>query len=365
MSEFKINSLGADSRYKGKISVGCRQCAKGRKMVLFITGECDFNCFYCPISEKRGNKDDIYVNERPITDDDRGISEMIEEAKLINALGTGITGGDPIKVLSRTIKYIKILKNNFGKNHHIHLYTATPVNKEQVGLLDNAGLDELRLHILPKFWSNFEESGYKNSIKILMKSNITPGVEIPIFPDKKEELKTLVFALEKAGLPFINLNELEVSETNAKGLEKEGYVCGKNSLVGVHGSRKVGLEMLNLLVEIGINVCTSKYKDSIQLRNRLCQRARNIAKEFEIITGDGTILRGIIETKNPKETAEKLKKDLGLKSGDYFINIEKKRVEVAPEIAEEVAREIEEKCFIVESYPIYKELEVERIPLSK
>jgi pyruvate formate-lyase activating enzyme-like uncharacterized protein len=48
MPQIKIKSLGADSGYKGRISAGCRQCAKGRKMVLFITGECDFHCFSSP-----------------------------------------------------------------------------------------------------------------------------------------------------------------------------------------------------------------------------------------------------------------------------------------------------------------------------
>jgi len=205
MSKFRIKSLGADSRYKGRISKGCCQCAKGRKMVLFITGECDFHCFYCPISEKRGNKDGIYANERPIKDD-TGIFEMLKEAKLINALGTGITGGDPIKVLARTVKYIKILKKEFGSKHHIHLYTAIPVTEKQIKLLDDAGLNELRLHILPEFWNNFEKSKYKYSIHALHKSNITPAVEIPLLPDKKKELKNLIFALDEAGLPFINLN---------------------------------------------------------------------------------------------------------------------------------------------------------------
>ena len=365
MPQIKLKSLGADSRYKGRISAGCRQCAKGRKMVLFITGECDFHCFYCPISEKRGNKDDIYVNERKIADDDKGISGMIEEAKAINALGTGITGGDPIKVLDRTVKYIRILKKEFGVKHHIHLYTATPVTGEQVRLLDDAGLDELRLHILPKFWSSFEKSKYRDSLLAVMKSNITPAVEIPLMPDKKKELKNLIIALDEIGLPFINLNELEISETNEQGLDERGYACRKNSLVGVEGSRKLGLEMLKLPVTMGINVCTSTYKDSIQLRNRLIQRAKNVARNFDVITKDGTIIYGIIKTKNPDETVKKLKKDFGVMKREYRINTEKNRIEIVPELAEEISRKTDLACFIVESYPTYEEIEVERIPLGR
>ncbi len=366
MSEFKINSLslGADSKYKGKISKGCRQCAMGRKMVLFITGECDFNCFYCPISKKRGNKDDIYVNERLITDDENGISIMIEEARLTNALGTGITGGDPIKVLLRTVKYIKILKCEFGKSHHIHLYTATAVTEEQIKLLDDAGLDELRLQILQKFWDNFDKSGYKNSILALQKSKITPAVEIPLFPDKKNELKKLILALDKIKLPFINLNELEISETNSDELEERSYFCRKDSLVGVVGSRELGIEMLKLPVKMGINVCTAKYKDSIQLRNRLLNRAENVARNFELITEDGTIMRGIIETSNLANIVKIIEKDFGLTKEDYAVNPEKNRIELGAEIVEEIAAKTELKCFIIEFYPVHDEIEIERIPLA-
>src|SRR5205809_4132928 len=35
---------------RGRLSVGCRQCTDGSKMVLFVTGLCSFHCFHCPVS---------------------------------------------------------------------------------------------------------------------------------------------------------------------------------------------------------------------------------------------------------------------------------------------------------------------------
>ncbi len=38
---------------RGRLSVGCRQCTDGSKMVLFVTGICSFHCFYCPVSDEK------------------------------------------------------------------------------------------------------------------------------------------------------------------------------------------------------------------------------------------------------------------------------------------------------------------------
>ena len=44
----------------GNLAKGCKQCVKGEKTVLFITGKCSLRCFYCPISDQKKNKDVIY-----------------------------------------------------------------------------------------------------------------------------------------------------------------------------------------------------------------------------------------------------------------------------------------------------------------
>ena len=68
-------------------------------MVLLVTGKCSYKCYYCPLSLKKQGKDDTYANEKLVQDDD----DIIFEAESIEARGTGITGGDPLLAMKKTV----------------------------------------------------------------------------------------------------------------------------------------------------------------------------------------------------------------------------------------------------------------------
>jgi pyruvate formate-lyase activating enzyme-like uncharacterized protein len=70
-----IKNTGHFSKCTGEISKGCRLCVKGRKLVVFVTGVCSRNCYYCPLSEEKKNKDVIFANERPVNSKSDIISE--------------------------------------------------------------------------------------------------------------------------------------------------------------------------------------------------------------------------------------------------------------------------------------------------
>lgn len=143
---------------------GCLHCKKGSKMVLFITGICHQSCFYCPISQERKNKDLTYANEKLILND----KDILFVVREMDASGTGITGGEPLLKLKKLIYYIKLLKNNFGEKHHIHLYTSIPVSKSVLSIFSKIKLDEIRIHPLYNYWklkrNNYMLRLYSNSI---------------------------------------------------------------------------------------------------------------------------------------------------------------------------------------------------------
>ncbi|MCJ7517453.1 MAG: radical SAM protein, partial [Methanomassiliicoccales archaeon] len=103
----KVRSMEARSAYTGRLPRGCVLCRKGAKMVLLVTGKCETGCFYCPLSRKKKGRDVIYADEKRVRNDE----DVIGEARSIDAEGTGITGGDPVLVLDRTIRYVTLLKS--------------------------------------------------------------------------------------------------------------------------------------------------------------------------------------------------------------------------------------------------------------
>lgn len=367
----KIFTWLNDSQYTTPLSPGCKMCEKGAKIVILITGLCSAKCFYCPLSVKKLGKDRIFANEWELEKEEDS-EKLIREAEYIEATGAGITGGDPLIVWKRTKRYITILKETFGSKFHIHLYTSGLKNNKHVNDLVSAGLDEIRYHPTPKNWSNMNNSPIASSIINALKTDIDVAVEIPVIPSMEDEIFSLIKWANEIGIKWVNLNELEYSETNAKILNDKGFTVKNDISAAVKGSQDTAYSVINRISEmdffIGVHYCSSSFKDATQLRNRIKRRAKNIARDYEVITDEGTILKGVIYAKNMSlgKLHNLLKKEFSIQNNQLIINKEKKRIELNILVLQKIATNLKEQnleCFIVEEYPTADGLEVERIPL--
>ena len=367
-SSYKVNNL----------SKGCKLCVQGKKSVFFITGICPENCFYCPLSEKKFKKDVIYINEWP-TKDWRNIKK---EITLCKSSGIGITGGDPLAKLNRTITYIKKLKKEFGKNFHIHLYTPlTLVTKSTLSKLNQAGLDEIRFH------PNLEDK--KNWKKILLAKdfNWKIGIEIPIIPGKEKITKELIDNYSSS-LDFFNLNEFEYSDTNAMKLNLQNYHTKNTLSYAIKGSQDLALSLLEYIEKnypkLNVHYCTAQLKDKIQMKNRIKKRASSIKKNFDKITKDGTLIRGaiylaeLLPTKKQKIRKQRkkiiLKKLNALKraiEGDFklhlYLDKNGLRLLTSEKNVKNLSKKISPKLFklaVIEEYPTFDAFIVEMDFLS-
>lgn len=367
----KITSWLNDSLYIAPLSPACTMCAKGSKMVVLVTGLCPANCFYCPLSFKKGGKDRIFANEWEL-ENENDTKKLIQEADYIDATGAGITGGDPLIVWKRVKKYILLLKDTFGSKFHIHLYTSALQNADRIEDLISAGLDEIRFHPFPRFWRDMDKNPITRSITNALETGADVALEIPVLPDMEQEIFSLITWSNNNGLQWINLNELEYSERNVEFLNNRKYMVKNDISAAVKGSQETAITIMNMVknenLDIGVHYCSVSFKDGIQLKNRIKRRARNIVKAHETISDEGTILKGVVC--KPGNSLIKLlnllKEEYNIPDKFLFADVEKNRIEISFWILEIIAKDLTQKgykCFIVEEYPTADRLEVERIPL--
>jgi pyruvate formate-lyase activating enzyme-like uncharacterized protein len=335
---------------------------KGEKLVLFVTGECAKDCFYCPISEERYSQAVIFANEVKVTK----VDEAIAEAELSRAKGMGITGGEPLQELQCTLEFIRAFKDKFGKSFHIHLYTgleSVPLNAVEQ-LLD-AGLDELRLHRF-KVGDDYQE------LRKLIKGRARLGLEIPVIPGMLKSLKDFFRQLDEIGIDFINLNEMEFTSRNAPQLRKRGFKLDTDTIASVQDSEAEAIELLEWAARetsLNIHYCPLSLKDGAQLRNRFKRRARSIAKPFETISEEGLLVKGVIIPSDElglTAIQEMLQKEYQVPPKYIWANEGKSRIEITPSTARRLARQLKAKGLsvgIVEEYPIDTRFQVAYSPL--
>ncbi|MEK6987320.1 MAG: radical SAM protein [Candidatus Thermoplasmatota archaeon] len=346
------------SLIKGQLPVGCAQCTEGAKMVLFVTGLCSFHCFYCPVSDEKMYKDVIYADEKRVEED----ADVLEEARAIRAKGAGITGGDPLEAVDRTCHYIRLLKGEFGPEFHTHLYTMS-TDPDKIRKLAEAGLDELRFHVPPGLWARAETSGFVDAVRLAKSLGMTVGVEVPLIPEREEDLVKLVEWAESEGLSFVNLNEMEYSDANFARMKVRGYEIKHELSYGVKGADQVALRLLERPWGITVHYCTSGYKDAWQLRTRIKRRAENVARPWDVITQDGTLVKGIIEGEGLDSLMREIARKFRVPQEFMGLDAARKRIEIAPWILEEIAPRLERPSYVVEEYPTADGLEVERTRL--
>ena len=354
---------------------GCIQCQMGSKLVLFITGNCHWQCDYCPLSETRRDIDWMFANERRCETFD----EVIEEARAMRATGAGITGGDPLMAKERTLEGIARLKKEFGPEFHLHMYTSIPFRPEVASDFADAGLDEIRFHLL-----DLHAERYRSTISACAEAGILTGVEIPCEPDKREELLSLLDKLRDFDISFLNLNELEITVGNHDNMELRGFNLSTEITAGAAGSNELAHEMKSRVMAADQGVadpmdgtirepfgfhlkfCTAVFKDSGQMRRRFLRRGESTIAPHEVLTEDGTLIFGAIDSdeESKEDWMDEIVNETGLPRRFLLWDEKNGRIEMPLVIAEDIAEQIEEPVFMVEVLPTHERLEVTMVLLN-
>ncbi len=297
MTKHQIKETPFHSVRLRSLPKGCQQCVKGEKAVLYITGVCERNCSFCPTADEKKKRDVSYINEQEIT-----ATSFAEQWKTIqteldrqDAKGVGITGGNPLLRLNRTVSCIRQLKKRYGKSFHIHLYTTlTPIiTNEKLLTLYSAGLDEIRFH--PDIESSAHWHILNDCLDPEWKWDV--GIEIPLLPDKKKETRSLLDYFSQQ-VSFINLNELEMADNSFTDFFELGYHCKDDSSYAIQNSFALGMDCLKRQekhrISPKMHLCTAELKNTVQLGNRIKRTAQHSRMPHDVVTPDGMFRRGAI-----------------------------------------------------------------------
>ncbi len=309
---------------------GCLLCRRGAKLVLFVTGLCRRSCWYCPLSRERKDRDVVFANDREV----RSVRDVLEEAEVMSALGSGITGGEPLLVLDRVVEYGSSLKDTFGREHHIHLYTGSAPTRDELAALQGL-VDEIRLHPPQELWPRILDSPFARSAEWARGMGFDVGIEVPALPG----LEGLIPALPL--LDFLNINELEWGESCADAMRHRNLVPADGLHNAVKNSHRWAIPLRK---EEKVHWCTSSFKDSVQLRERLKRIARNTARPFEEVTRDGTVVYGVLELDG--RTGESFAPLRGVP----FEQVEN-RLELGWRVLKRTAKQLPGNKYIIERYP--------------
>lgn len=368
----ETKEIDGNSLLVGELPPGCNLCTKGSKMVLFVTGLCDSSCYYCPISQEKSGRDVVFADEMPVVDE----ADILFEVKAIKGEGAGISGGDPLCDLDRTLKFIRLLKQEYGPKFHLHLYTSqTDVSEDVLRRLHDAGLDEIRFHPQTNDWSGIQRA---------VEMDMLVGLEVPAIPGKQEDLKKIAKRAEDIGVSFLNINELEASETNFDRLVSMGMRLTNMESASIEGSASAAREVLEWsedgLQNLSVHFCSARFKDSVQMRRRLERRLDQTIRNFEerdeqdplLIVGMVRAVHGHqLEPEQLTLIHNTLQDEFDVPTDLMNIDETRRRVEVAPWVIEEISEQLKEMLVDIENleigiafeYPTWDRLQTRFDPL--
>ena len=140
---------------------------------------------------------------------------------------------------------------------------------------------------------------------------------------------------------FLNINELEWGETCAAAMRERGFELDDGMHNAVKGARRWAE---GLAGDPKVHFCSSVFKDSVQLRERLKRIAANTARPFDEVTDDGTVVYGVLEPEGAvDEFLEELDED------EYAVC--EGRIEMAWWVLAEHGAGLPGKKYVVERYP--------------
>jgi len=332
----ELKAKGALSKYGDKVihvnalSPSCEFCLAGLNQSVPINEACTRDCFFCP-NQKGGNV-------KKITDFSRIMRLCFEGVQIFKFRETGVVGGEPLIEPERALNYIRMLRRGYGNDFRIHLYTnGDRVNVTLLKQLKEAGLNEIRFNIAAVDYTT-------EKVELARKYFDDVSVEVPVVPKDEEKLKQAMIKIEKLGVKYLNLHELELWPTTIEDFTKRGYLrkSGKiekfyiQQVYPVAGSEEAAFRLMEFALDnnfkLGINYCSSKGKKEVQHINKSINMANAQKRPHQKVNKVGLIETVVVYEPEVPQALKALRAN-NVPDSAMFYDKGRKRLELHPDYA--------------------------------
>lgn len=272
-------SAGRTKPHLGELSPGCQRCVEGSWSCLFINGQCNASCFYCPAPQDR--KDLPATNNLAFKHPQAYATYL----RRLGFRGASVSGGEPLLTLNRTLAFLRATREALGPDGHLWLYTnGILLTREIAAQLAAAGLDEIRFDIGATGYQCHKIAAAVGLIRVI-------SVEIPAVPEALASLKQILPELPRLGVNHLNLHQLRLTRHNFRQLSERNYTFLHGEKVTVLDSELAALQILRFVrqnnLPLPVNYCSFVFKHRHQKAAARRRAAWLDARPRETITAAG------------------------------------------------------------------------------
>ena len=272
--------------YLGKLSPGCIKCVQGKWSCMFINSLCPAKCFFC--AQDRESRTEHAPIACGLIFDDR--DDYLDYLETFGFKGVSFSGGEPLLVFDLLLSYISGIKQRFGSNFYVWMYTnGILVDGDKLKRLRKSGLDEIRFNICPV---NYD----LEKVELAKRFIETVTVEIPTVPEDYDILKKSIVEMQRIGVSYLNLHQLDTTVYNYKNYINRYYTFLHQMYVPILESELTALKIMSYAadnnISIPINYCSAAYAFRVQGKGERLLLASFVREgDYEEITCDGYIRR--------------------------------------------------------------------------
>jgi pyruvate formate-lyase activating enzyme-like uncharacterized protein len=277
---------------------------RGSWSCVFLNNNCTAACFFCP--KEHGEQTIASTNYL----DFPHLKDFLNYMEINQISGVSISGGEPLLVADQVLEWLGTIRNKFGPEIYLWLYTNGDLVDEHILLaLQKAGLDEIRFNICAR--------GYDlTPVELACRYFETVSVEIPGIPEDEEALKQALPQLVEIGVKHLNIHELFVTQENYRAFANRPYTyLEPGQAAGVIESELMILSLMKYALEkqidLPINYCSLEYKRSSQnvsIRNRA---GKFLLEDHQQMTTAGFIRQVCLPLGQPTMAALQAIPDIG------------------------------------------------------